>query len=239
MLSHRNEEQLTSVLPSDWSQAISARGIELSELYKRVDDMYASKLDNRVSPFNRSDVFRAFHYTPLESVRVVILGNAPYPNPNQAHGLAFSVPVSFVGKRPPSLGKIFAALKADLGETDLGITRQTSDLSVWAERGMLLLNSSLTHQPDVKKPIDNIWKDFIEATLEVVKAKTDPVAWLLWGEHAIGFANRVGFQGLNHRAFKNAHPNAGRSARSRIGDNPPFSEASTFLGSDPISDWRL
>jgi uracil-DNA glycosylase len=128
-----------------------------------------------------ADVFRALALTPLERVRVVILGQDPYHGPGQAHGLAFSVPEG--ARTPPSLRNILAELKRDLG-----VVRSTNDLSSWARQGVLLLNTSLT--VEAGQPASHArrgWEALTQSLLRAVTSRPQPCAYLLWGAHAQQF----------------------------------------------------
>lgn len=84
-----------------------------------------------------------------------------------------------------------------------------------------------------------MWEDFTRAVLELVAAKSDRVAWLLWGEFAVDLADSVHVSIRRHRRFENAHPRAGRANRPLLGQDPPFTKASTFLGTNPLNDWVI
>lgn len=221
-----------SKLPSQWEAALPST-LDVDALYTAVDVLYAQG-QGGVSPLLRTDVFRAFHLTPLASVRVVILGEDPYPDPARAHGLAFSMPSVGRSGRPQSLGKIFGALR-----NDLSMTPRSNDLSPWARRGILLLNVALTHRVGAIAPDLVTWGDFTQAVLKLVAAKNDPVAWLLWGDFAVDLATSTGVSNGLHLRIENAHPRAGRARLPLLGQDPPFRKASAFFGTDPYRDWSL
>ena len=104
-----------SKLPTDWASAIAANGFDVDTLHRSVDAIYQSAGSHGVSPRNQADVFRAFHETQLDEVRAVILGEDPYADPDQAHGLEFSASASHKDRRPTSLGRIFGGIRRDLG----------------------------------------------------------------------------------------------------------------------------
>lgn len=221
-----------SKLPTNWANALPST-LDLDALYADVDALY-SPGNGAISPRRRADVFRAFHLTPLVSVRVVILGEDPYPDPSQAHGLAFSMPTMGRAGRPQSLGKIFGALRRDLS-----IDPQSNDLSPWASRGMLLLNVALTHRAGSRAPDVAMWGEFTRAVLQLIVAKRDPVAWLLWGDFAVDLADSIPVTNRMHSRYENAHPRAGSANRPLLGQDPPFGKVSAFLGTNPHSDWSL
>lgn len=219
-------------LPPDWAKELAGTGFDLTTLYGKVDAIYRNAGPNAVSPTHRSDVFRAFHKTPLDSVRFIVLGEDPYPDPDQAHGVAFSVPSTYKGSRPASLGKIFGSLRRDLK-----VSPTSDDLTPWADRGVLLLNVALTHTVGAVRPDLDTWLGFTTAVLGLVNAAQRPVAWLLWGDFANNCADLVPVDNSMHQRFENAHPTASRAIRPLLSHRPPFAAASAFLGSDPILDW--
>lgn len=223
-----------SRLPDDWAVAITDNAFDLTQLYGLVDGIYAASSANKVSPPSRADVFRAFHLTPLQELRAVIVGEDPYPNPDQAHGLAFSTPSSYAGPRPRSLGRIFGGLRRDLG-----IQPTQDDLTPWARRGILLLNVALTHRVGDTEPDLATWEQFTVETLRVINTRPTKVAWLLWGDFANDVADLVPPNNPLHRRFENAHPRAGRADRLTLAKSPPFGDTSAFLGTKASADWDL
>lgn len=125
------------------------------------------------------DIFAALRLTRLADVRVVILGQDPYHGPDQAHGLAFSVPDGI--KVPPSLRNIYKELQRDLGVSPPA----SGNLSLWAQRGVLLLNSSLTvRAKEAGSHAGWGWETLTDAVVAYVAASPSPKAFLLWGAHA-------------------------------------------------------
>lgn len=181
--------------------------------------------------------FRALDLTPLEQVRVVILGQDPYHGEGQAHGLCFSVKPGV--RTPPSLVNIYKEM-----ESDLGIPRaQHGFLEHWAEQGVLLLNAVLTVQmAQAASHQGRGWEKFTDAVIRLVNAKPDPVVFLLWGSHAqkkAAFVDSVD-RGGRHLVLKAPHPSP-LSAHSGFFGSKHFSKANEFLksrGQKPI-DWAL
>jgi uracil-DNA glycosylase len=181
--------------------------------------------------------FRALELTPLETVRVVILGQDPYHGEGQAHGLCFSVQPGV--RTPPSLVNIYKELHADLG-----IARANHGfLEHWAKQGVLLLNSVLTVRMGAAASHQGRgWERFTDAVIRVVAASPDPVVFMLWGNYAqkkAAFIKDVS-QGGRHLVLKSAHPSP-LSAHNGFLGSRPFSKANTFLrehGRAPI-DWAL
>jgi uracil-DNA glycosylase len=180
-----------------------------------------------------SNWFRALDLTPLDEVRVVILGQDPYHGPGQAHGLCFSVPDGI--RPPPSLVNIYKEL-----ESDLGIRPVTHGfLEHWAKQGVLLLNSVLTVEMGLAASHrDRGWERFTDAVIRLVNEKQDPVVFMLWGSYAQKKASFV--DQSRHLVLKAPHPSP-LSAHSGFLGCRHFSRANAFLesrGQRPI-DWAL
>ena len=167
---------------------------------------------------------RALELTPLDAVKVVILGQDPYHGPGQAMGLSFSVPGGV--KHPPSLRNIFKEL-AD----DCGIAPPTSgDLTTWAERGVLLLNNSLTVEAgQAGSHAGRGWDAITDACVAAVAARDVPSVFILWGSHAQAKAKRIaGLKTGPHLVVESPHPSPLSAHRGFFGSKP-FSRANDFL----------
>jgi uracil-DNA glycosylase len=186
----------------------------------------------RIFPKGR-EWFRALDLTPLEKVRVVILGQDPYHGEGQAHGLCFSVQPGV--RPPPSLVNIYKEL-----ESDLGIGRPAHGfLEHWASQGVLLLNSVLTvEMGQAASHRDRGWERFTDRIIREVNAKSEPVVFMLWGTYA---QKKAAFADTSrHLVLKAAHPSP-LSAHSGFFGCRHFSKANAFLesrGMKPI-DWAL
>lgn len=182
---------------------------------------------------NSEEWFRALELTPLEKVRVVILGQDPYHGPGQAHGLCFSVQPGV--RPPPSLVNIYKEL-----QTDLGISRPHHGfLEHWATQGVLLLNSVLTvEMTKAASHRGKGWEKFTDAVIRLVNAKTDPVVFMLWGNYAQKKANFV--DSSRHLILKAAHPSPLSAHNGFLGCRH-FSQCNAFLESKglPPIDWAL
>jgi uracil-DNA glycosylase len=180
-----------------------------------------------------SNWFRALDLTPLDEVRVVILGQDPYHGPGQAHGLCFSVPPDV--QPPPSLVNIYKELESDLGVQPA----RHGLLEHWAKQGVLLLNSVLTVEMSrAASHRDKGWERFTDAIIREVNAKSDPVVFLLWGSYAQKKAAFVDTS--KHLVLKAPHPSP-LSAHSGFFGCKHFSKTNAFLeerGRPPI-DWTL
>ncbi|WP_394268812.1 uracil-DNA glycosylase [Qipengyuania sp.] len=167
---------------------------------------------------------KALELTPLEDVRVVILGQDPYHGPGQAMGLSFSVPAGL--PLPPSLRNIHAELASDLGV----IRGDNGDLSAWARQGVLLLNTSLTVEAGrAASHAGKGWELVSNACLAAVAAQTRPSVFILWGNHAQGIGRKTPLlHGGRHLVIETAHPSP-LSARRGFFGSRPFSRANEFL----------
>ena len=190
----------------------------------------------RIFPKGR-EWFAALDLTPLDAVRVVILGQDPYHGPDQAHGLCFSV--RHGTPPPPSLVNIYKELEADLG---LARPRH-GFLEHWAKQGVLLLNSVLTVEMGrAASHRERGWERFTDAVIRLVAARPDPVVFMLWGSYAQkkgAFIRGIG-QGGHHLILKAPHPSP-LSAHNGFFGCRHFSRANAFLvsrGLPPI-DWAL
>ena len=180
-----------------------------------------------------SEWFRALDLTPLDAVRVVILGQDPYHGPGQAHGLCFSVKDGV--RPPPSLVNIYKELESDLGIAP----RRHGFLEYWARQGVLLLNSVLTVEMGLAASHrDRGWERFTDRIVEQVNAKPEPVVFMLWGSYAQKKAAMVDTS--RHLVLKAAHPSP-LSAHSGFFGCRHFSKANAFLESRglPPIDWAL
>jgi uracil-DNA glycosylase len=177
--------------------------------------------------------FRALDLTPLDDVRVVILGQDPYHGPDQAHGLCFSVKHGV--QPPPSLVNIYKELESDLGIRP----PRHGFLDHWAGQGVLLLNSVLTVEMGrAASHRDCGWERFTDAIIREVNAKAEPVVFMLWGSYAqkkAAFVDRS-----RHLVLKAPHPSP-LSAHSGFFGCKHFSKANAFLESRGLSpiDWTL
>jgi uracil-DNA glycosylase len=177
--------------------------------------------------------FRALDLTPLNKVRVVILGQDPYHGPGQAHGLCFSVRPGV--RPPPSLLNIFKEL-----ESDLGIPRPSHGfLEHWTQQGVLLLNSVLTVESGLAASHkDKGWERFTDAVIRLVAAQTQPIVFLLWGSYAQKKAAFV--DPSRHLILKAAHPSP-LSAHNGFLGCKHFSQTNAFLQAkgQAAIDWSL
>ena len=173
----------------------------------------------------RGQRLRALELTPLDQVKVVILGQDPYHGPGQAHGLCFSVPDGV--QVPPSLVNIYKEL-----ESDLGVPRRASgNLEHWAQQGVLLLNTSLTVEAGkAGSHAGKGWEAITDAAVAAVATREVPSVFILWGNHARKKALNLPQLALGgpHLVLTSAHPSP-LSAHAGFFGSKPFSKANAFL----------
>lgn len=217
-------------LPTDW-KAVLADELKkpyFRELSEFVDEERAK---HQVFP-PEADVFNAFNLTPYQSVKVLLLGQDPYHDEGQAHGLCFSVKP---GKRPPpSLINVFKELHHDLGCK----IPNNGYLVPWAEQGVMLLNAVLTvraHKANSHK--DKGWEKFTDAVIRILNERARPVVFLLWGAYAQKKIKLIDTQ--RHRIVTAAHPSP-LSYKKFLGSKcfSAVNQALEDLGESPI-DWQL
>ena len=173
----------------------------------------------------RGNRLRALELTPLDSVKVVILGQDPYHGPGQAMGLCFAVPDGV--KVPPSLVNIYKELESDLGIAPPG----HGDLSHWARQGVLLLNNTLTVEAGkAGSHAGRGWDAITDACVAAVAERPEPSVFILWGSHAQSKAARIpALQGdTPHLIIRSPHPSPLSAYRGFFGSRP-FSQANAFL----------
>jgi len=200
------------------------------ELYQFVKDEYSKVV---VFP-PADDIFNAMHFTPLDQVKVLLLGQDPYHNVNQAHGLSFSV-LPEQKKLPPSLQNIYKELNADLG----CYIPNNGYLKKWADQGVLLLNTVLTVRAhEANSHQGKGWEKFTDAIIQAVNAQDRPIVYMLWGRPAQKKIPML--TNPKHLILKAAHPSP-LSANNGFFGCKHFSQANAFLkenGVEPV-DWQI
>ena len=218
-------------ITNDWLKPLSAEFKKpyYRELYRFVIQEYRTQ---NIFPA-ADDIFNAFHLTPLSKVKVVILGQDPYHNTGQAHGLSFSVKPDV--EIPPSLVNIYQELHDDLG----CYIPDNGCLVKWAEQGVLLLNTVLTvraHQANSHRGYG--WEQFTDAVIDAVNAQNRPIVFLLWGRPAQAKKSRL--SNPQHLVLEAPHPSPLSAYRGFFGCRH-FSQANTFLESHGVApiDWQI
>ncbi|QDU20289.1 uracil-DNA glycosylase [Urbifossiella limnaea] len=162
-----------------------------------------------------ADVFNAFKFTPLDDVKLLLLGQDPYPTPGVAHGLCFSVLPGV--KVPASLKNIYRELQDDVGATPV----THGHLASWAKQGVLMLNACLTVRAnEPNSHAGKGWEKFTDAAIRAVNDRAEPAVFLLWGSYAQKKAKLI--DAARHTVIKGVHPS-------------PLSASSGFFGSRPFS----
>lgn len=218
-------------LPSSWQNILAAELIK--PYFAQLEDFLAGeRLSYTIYP-PEEEVFSALELTAYEQVNVVLIGQDPYHDQNQAHGLCFSVKPGI--KPPPSLMNIFKELQGDIG---LQIPEH-GYLVDWAKQGMLMLNAVLTvreHTPNSHK--NKGWEIFTDAVISKVNQKSDPVVFVLWGGYAQKKLKLI--DESRHLVIKSAHPSP-LSARNGFFGSKPFSTINSALSAwgKPEINWQL
>lgn len=218
-------------IENDWLNPLSAEFKKpyYKELFLKVKDEYSS---HTVYPPSK-DIFNAYTFTPLKDVKVLILGQDPYHEPGQAHGLSFSVNPGI--DIPPSLCNIYKELQSDLG----CYIPNNGYLKKWADQGVMLLNNVLTvraHQANSHRGIG--WEKFTEATIRALNEQDRPIVYMLWGRPAQEKCSIL--NNPKHLVLKAPHPSPLSVYRGFWGCKH-FSQANDFLvknGLQPI-DWQI
>lgn len=222
---------MSVVFENDWANLL--RDEFQKDYYKRLRSELAKEYrEDTVYP-DMYDIFNALHYCAYSEVKVVILGQDPYHNENQAHGLSFSVPQGVA--IPASLNNIYKELNDDLAIKPAS----HGCLISWAKQGVLLLNSVLTvkaHKPASHKTLG--WENFTDRVIELVNKKQTPVVFILWGNFAQ--SKRALITNPIHLVLCSSHPSPLSANRGFFGSKP-FSKTNDFLlktGQTPIN-WAL
>lgn len=219
------------MIENDWLQAVGGEFKKpyYAQLYKFIKEEYNTKV---IYP-PADDIFNALHLTPLSKVKVLILGQDPYHNEGQAHGLCFSVKPEV--DIPPSLENIYKELKDDLGCK----IPNNGYLVKWAKQGVLMLNTVLTvraHQANSHQ--GRGWEQFTDAIINAVNAQDRPIVYMLWGRPAQSKIPML--TNPKHLILKAPHPSPLSAYRGFFGCKH-FSQANAFLeknGIEPI-DWQI
>lgn len=220
-----------SAIANDWLNVLKPEFSKTyyKKLFETVRHEYEAR---RIFP-EADDIFNAFHLTPLSQVKVVILGQDPYHNYGQAHGLCFSVKPGV--EVPPSLMNIYTELHDDLG----CYIPNNGYLVKWASQGVLMLNTVLTvraHQANSHRDIG--WEQFTDAAIKAVNALDRPVVFILWGRPAQ--MKKSMLNNPKHLILEAPHPSPLSAFRGFFGSKP-FSKTNDFLkanGIEPI-DWQI
>lgn len=218
-------------IANDWLEPLSAEFKKpyYAKLYKTVKQEYETR---QIFPA-ADDIFNAFAFTPLSEVKAVILGQDPYHNIGQAHGLCFSVKPDV--EIPPSLVNIYKELQDDLGCR----IPNNGCLEKWARQGVMLLNTVLTvraHQANSHRGIG--WEEFTDAAIRVLNEVDRPIVFILWGRPAQ--MKKTMLTNPKHLILEAPHPSPLSAYRGFFGSRP-FSQTNRFLEEHGIAqiDWQI
>lgn len=190
------------------------------DYYKHLDECVKNAYQATVCYPAYENIFKAFELTPVEKLKVVILGQDPYHEPEQAHGLAFSV---LCKKNPPSLVNIYKEMESDLGVK----LNQDGNLEYLAKEGVLLLNTILTVEKGKALAHKSFgWEIFTDNVIKYVNTLDQPIAYILWGANAISKKKMI--TNPKHFVFTSPHPSPLSSYRGFFGSKP-FSTVNNFL----------
>ncbi len=219
------------MIDNDWLEPLSAEFKKpyYAKLYRFVNEEYKK---NTIYP-KQQDVFAAYDRTPLAKVKVLILGQDPYHEPGQAHGLCFSVSPGVAV--PPSLVNIYSELHDDIG----CYSPNNGYLAKWADQGVMLLNTVLTVRAHVAySHRGHGWEEFTDATIAALNRQDRPIVYMLWGKGAQQKSAML--DNPKHLVLKAPHPSPLSAYRGFMGCKH-FSKANDFLranGVEPI-DWQI
>lgn len=220
-----------AAISNDWLEPLKPEFSK--EYYRKLYTKIVEEYKTHVIFPPSDDIFNAFALTPLHEVKVVILGQDPYHNVGQAHGLCFSVKPDV--DIPPSLVNIYKELQDDLG----CYIPNNGYLVKWAEQGILMLNTVLTvraHQANSHRGIG--WEEFTDAAIEILGKQDRPIVFILWGGPAQ--SKKKMLDNPKHLILEAPHPSPLSAYRGFFGSKP-FSKTNEFLiqnGLKPI-DWQI
>lgn len=222
---------LAELIPSEWRKILSE---ELNAPYfHKLEAFLDQEWKNEQIFPPKDEIFTAFKLTPYEQIKVFVVGQDPYHDDNQAHGLAFSVKHGI--KLPPSLRNIYKEL-----EDDLGIPMaNTGFLENWAKQGVFMLNTVLTVRAhNANSHAKQGWEVFTDYVLKKVNEREDPVIFLLWGSQAIKKEEHIDTG--KHTVISSAHPSPLSAYRGFFGSKPfsKINDKLTELGKTPIN-WQI
>ena len=218
-------------LTGKWEEELRAEFRK--EYYKKLFTTVKQEYDTHRCYPPSDDIFNAFHFTPLDQVKVVILGQDPYHEEGQAHGLSFSVKPGVA--IPPSLVNIYQELHDDLG----CYVPDNGYLEKWARQGVMMLNTVLTVRAHEANSHRNIgWEEFTDAAIRALAKQDRPLVFILWGRPAQKKESMI--TNPKHLILKAPHPSPLSAYRGFFGSRP-FSKANRYLEQNGIApvDWQI
>lgn len=218
-------------LGNDWDELLKNEFQE--EYYLSLRKFLIEEYRNHTVYPDMYDIFNAFKYTSYDDTKIVIFGQDPYHEPNQAHGLAFSV--KYGVKIPPSLVNIYKELNAELG----CYIPNNGNLTKWAKQGVMLLNTSLTVRGGIANSHRNKgWELFTDAVTKIYNKREKPIIFMLWGNNAKEKMKLI--TNPNHLILTSVHPSPLSASRGFFGCMH-FKKANEFLEANQMGaiDWRI
>lgn len=207
-------------IEQSWKAALNSE-FEKDYFKKLTEFVRGEYLSGKTIYPEAKNIFNAFNLCPLDKVKVVIIGQDPYHEPHQAHGLCFSVEDGT--EFPPSLINIYKEIESDIGHKSI----TNGDLTAWAEQGVLLLNSTLTVRAHVAASHSGMgWETFTDSVIRTVAQTRKHVVYMLWGSFAQKKAEFV--DSTENLVLKSAHPSPLSAYRGFFG-NHHFSRANEYL----------
>lgn len=216
---------------NDWDDIL--KNTFNSDGFKRFMKIVKNEYDNKICYPEYNNIFNALKYTPYKNVKVVIVGQDPYHEEGQAHGLSFSVRKGI--PKPPSLKNIFKELNSDLGIKE----PEHGELTKWAKEGVLLLNSILSVEKGKALSHEKLgWQLLTDHIIKILNEKEEPVVFILWG--AFARSKKTFITNKKHLIIESTHPSP-FSANSGFLGSKPFSKTNEFLKKNNIKeiDWSI
>jgi uracil-DNA glycosylase len=212
---------------NDWHEVLNSE-ID-KEYFTDLMDFVGKEYEEQTVYPPKDDIFNAFHHTPFEHVKVVILGQDPYHGPEQAHGLSFSVKPGV--KHPPSLRNMLKELKDDLGCE----IPKDGTLTKWADQGVLMLNTVLTVRKGEAHSHKGMgWETFTDTVIRKLSEREKPIVFVLWGKPAQ--KKKLLINTERHAVIESVHPSPLSARRGFFGSRPysAINEKLKEFGQEPI-----
>ena len=223
---------IEELIPEQWHDLLSCE--YKKDYFKNLDSFLENEYSTKVIYPSKQEIFNALKLVAPSDVKVVIIGQDPYHEPNQAHGLSFSVING--NKLPKSLINIYSELESDIGCKP----NKNGCLTSWANQGVLLLNSVLTVREHVANTHENKgWENFTKKIVEIVLKQSQPKVFILWGKNAKNIFFSVYNKDIHKNVFyiQSAHPSPLSAYRGFWGSKP-FSKTNQFLKNNGINEIR-
>jgi uracil-DNA glycosylase len=231
-----NKDKYTKLFGEEWSKHLI--NFLNSTHYKNIKNHLLERKNKRkvtIYP-DFKDIYKAFKITPLNKVKVVILGQDPYYNPDKACGLAFGIDCSKISLIPPSLENIHKELETDL---DTLILDFNWSLEHWGKQGVLLLNTALTVEENSPGSHAQLWKPFTKEIIRILNHYDNNIIWVLWGNHAKSYKKFI--TNTTHHIIESAHPSP-LSAHKGFYGSKPFTKINKIIesinGHQEIIKWH-